>query len=120
MGDLTHNSLMSADLPALLIMGIDSRLDIDTFADIQKRLVGAKESIDATVGGQDVKGLTRSGEAHIFKLGQHGRYDHRLRVKTPGPSNFCRDRLPALLTALMNFGVVGRCRSGAVYAKATV
>jgi hypothetical protein len=40
---------MSADLPALLIMGIDSRLDIDTFADIEKCLVGAKKAIDTTI-----------------------------------------------------------------------
>ena len=109
MGDLPHNSLVSADFTTLLIMSIDSRLDIDAFADIQKCLVGAEESIDTAVGGQDVKGLTRSGEAHIFKLGQHGRYDHRLGVKTPDSSSFCRDRLLALQTALKNFGVAGCC-----------
>jgi hypothetical protein len=91
-------------------MGINSRLDIDTFADIQKSPVGAKKSINTTVGGQDVKGLTRSGKAHIFKLGQHSRYDHRLGVKTPDSSNFCRDRFPVLQTALMTFSAVRCCR----------
>ena len=84
-------------------MGVDTRFDIDALADIQQRLVGTEKSIDTAVGRQDIEGRTRCGKVYIFKLGQHGRYDHRSRLKTLRSSSFCRGRFYRVQTEFMGF-----------------
>lgn len=94
-------------------MGVDTRFDIDALADIQQRLVGTEKSIDTAVGRQDIEGRTRSGKVHIFKLGQHGRYDHRSRLKTLRSSSFCRGRFYSLQTYswVLTEGIIGKPRA---------